>query len=149
MSLQQFVKLELQIYQAVDPIGIINRSSGSVEASFINIEPRLSLSYLFNENSSVKASYNRMAQYLHLLSNTTAPTPLDVWAPSGKYIKPQLLDQIALGYFKNYNDYSFEIEAYYKKTKNRIDYIDGANLIGATWTNGQTCGPESIGTCNQ
>ena len=120
---------ELQIYQAVDPIGIINRSSGSVEASFINIEPRLSLSYLFNENSSVKASYNRMAQYLHLLSNTTAPTPLDVWAPSGKYIKPQLLDQIALGYFKNYNDYSFEIEAYYKKTKNRIDYIDGANLI--------------------
>ena len=120
---------ELQIYQAVDPTGTINRSSGSVEASFINIEPRLSLSYLFNENSSVKASYNRMAQYLHLLSNTTAPTPLDVWAPSGKYIKPQLLDQIALGYFKNYNDYSFEIEAYYKKTKNRIDYIDGANLI--------------------
>ena len=120
---------ELQIYQAVDPTGTINRSSGSVEASFINIEPRLSLSYLFNENSSVKASYNRMAQYLHLLSNTTAPTPLDVWAPSGKYIKPQLLDQIALGYFKNYYDYSFEIEAYYKKTKNRIDYIDGANLI--------------------
>ena len=77
---------ELQIYQAVDPTGTINRSSGSVEASFINIEPRLSLSYLFNENSSVKASYNRMAQYLHLLSNTTAPTPLDVWAPSGKYI---------------------------------------------------------------
>ncbi len=120
---------ELQIYQAVVPIGTINRSSGSVEASFINIEPRLSLSHLLNENSSVKASYNRMAQYLHLLSNTTAPTPLDVWAPSGKYIQPQLLDQIALGYFKNYNDYSFEIEAYYKKTKNRIDYIDGANLI--------------------
>ena len=120
---------ELQIYQAVDPIGTINRSSSSVEASFINIEPRLSLSYLLDENSSVKASYNRMAQYLHLLSNTTAPTPLDVWAPSGKYIKPQLLDQIALGYFKNYNDYSFEIEAYFKKTKNRIDYIDGANLI--------------------
>ena len=120
---------ELQIYQAVDPIGTINRSSGSVEASFMNIEPRLSLSYLLNENSSLKASYNRMAQYLHLLSNTTAPTPLDVWAPSGKYIQPQLLDQIALGYFKNYNDYSLEIEAYYKKTKNRIDYIDGANLI--------------------
>jgi hypothetical protein len=120
---------ELQIYQAVDPTGTINRSSGSVEASFINLEPRLSLSYLLNENSSVKASYNRMVQYLHLLSNTTAPTPLDIWAPSGKYIKPQLLDQIALGYFKNYNDYSFEIEAYYKKTKNRIDYIDGANLI--------------------
>jgi len=70
-----------------------------------------------------------MVQYLHLLSNTTAPTPLDVWAPSGKYIKPQLLDQIALGFYKKNNWYSFEIEAFLKKTRNRIDYIDGANLI--------------------
>ena len=120
---------DLQIYESVDPSGTINTSSGSVETSFLNIEPRLALSYFLEENSSVKASYNRMVQYLHLLSNTTTPTPLDVWAPSGKYIQPQLLDQIALGYFKNYNNYSFEIEAYYKKNKNRIDYIDGANLI--------------------
>jgi outer membrane receptor protein involved in Fe transport len=78
----------------------------------------------------VKASYNRLSQYLHLLSNTSSPTPLDVWAPSGKYIKPQLLDQFALGYFKNINDvYSLEIESFYKLIKNRIDYIDGADLI--------------------
>ena len=70
-----------------------------------------------------------MAQYLHLLSNTTAPTPLDVWTPSGKYIKPQILDQIAIGYFKNAETYSIEIEAFLKKIKNRIDYIDSANLI--------------------
>ena len=72
-----------------------------------------------------------MSQYLHLLSNTNSPTPLDIWAPSGKYIKPQLLDQYAVGYFKNFNDnkYSLEIESFYKNVKNRIDYIDGANLI--------------------
>ena len=119
----------LQIYEAVQPIGTITSSAASIEASFLNIEPRVSAAYTLDKNSSVKASYNRMVQYLHLLSNTTAPTPLDVWAPSGKYIQPQLLDQIALGYFKNFNNYSVEIETFYKKTKNRIDYIDGANLI--------------------
>ena len=72
-----------------------------------------------------------MSQYLHLLSNTSSPTPLDVWAPSGKFIKPQILDQYAIGYFKNIKDgdYSLEVETYYKDVKNRIDYIDGANLI--------------------
>ncbi|MEC8248664.1 MAG: hypothetical protein VX070_04520, partial [Bacteroidota bacterium] len=119
----------LQIYEAVQPIGTITSSAASIEASFLNIEPRVAAAYTLDKNSSVKASYNRMVQYLHLLSNTTAPTPLDVWAPSGKYIQPQLLDQIALGYFKNFNNYSVEIETFYKKTKNRIDYIDGANLI--------------------
>ena len=72
-----------------------------------------------------------MSQYLHLLSNTSSPTPLDVWTPSGKYVKPQLLDQFAIGYFKTFNDnvYSLEAESFYKTIKNRIDYIDGANLI--------------------
>ena len=65
------------------------------------------------------------------MSNTASPTPLDVWTPSGKYIKPQLLDQYAVGYFKNIKDnsYSIEIESFYKNIKNRIDYIDGADLI--------------------
>ena len=72
-----------------------------------------------------------MSQYLHLISNTSSPTPLDVWTPSGKYIKPQLLDQYAIGYFKNFsnNNYSLELESFYKTVKNRIDYIDGADLI--------------------
>lgn len=72
-----------------------------------------------------------MAQYLHLISNTSSPTPLDVWAPSGSYIKPQVLDQYALGYFRNFkeNEYSMEVEGFYKDIENRIDYIDGANLI--------------------
>ena len=72
-----------------------------------------------------------MSQYLHLLSNTSSPTPLDVWTPSGPFIKPQLLDQYAIGYFKtiNNNEYSLEVESFYKTIQNRIDYIDGANLI--------------------
>jgi hypothetical protein len=89
------------------------------------------MAYQLNQNTAIKASYNRMSQYLHLLSNTTSPTPLDVWAPSGNFIKPQLLDQYAIGYFKTFDNdtYTLEIESFYKTIQNRIDYIDGADLI--------------------
>ncbi|WP_298896947.1 TonB-dependent receptor [uncultured Psychroserpens sp.] len=122
---------ELQIYEAAEPIDINRFSRSDRIETFTNLEPRLSVAYAFNDNTSIKASYNRMAQYLHLLSNTSSPTPLDVWTPSGKYIKPQLLNQYAFGYFKNIKDntYSLETEVFYKDIKNRIDYIDGANLI--------------------
>ncbi|MBT8322812.1 MAG: TonB-dependent receptor [Eudoraea sp.] len=119
------------IYQEAEPIEVINPGRGDNLADFLNLEPRVALSYTLNENSSVKASYTRIAQYLHLLSNTSSPTPLDVWTPSGPFVKPQLLDQYALGYFRNIKggDYTFETEVYYKDIQNRIDYIDGANLI--------------------
>jgi len=122
---------DFQIYQQADAIGTKSYSRGRAIKSFTNLEPRMAIAYQLNATSSVKASYNKMSQYLHLLSNTSSPTPLDVWAPSGKYIKPQLLDQYAVGYFKSFNDdrYSLEIETYYKDIKNRIDYIDGTNLI--------------------
>jgi outer membrane receptor protein involved in Fe transport len=89
------------------------------------------MAYSFNADTSVKASYTRLSQYLHLLSNTSSPTPLDVWTPSGPYVKPQLLDQYAFGFFKNLRDRDFtlETEIFYKDIQNRIDYIDGANLI--------------------
>ncbi|HAI43118.1 MAG TPA: hypothetical protein DCM40_35960, partial [Maribacter sp.] len=121
----------LLIYQEADPIDVINPGRGTTLSHFSNFEPRVSLSYTLNPSSSIKASYTRLAQYLHLLSNTSSPTPLDVWTPSGPFTKPQLLDQYAFGYFKNINDgnFSLETEAYYKTTDNRIDYIDGANLI--------------------
>jgi hypothetical protein len=122
---------QLQVYEIAEPIGTESFSRSDVLESFANIEPRASLAYQLNESSSVKASYNRMSQYLHLLSNTSSPTPLDVWAPSGRFIEPQILDQVALGYFKSINDnaYSVEVETFYKTIKNRIDYIDSANLI--------------------
>ena len=122
---------ELQVYEKAEAIDSKSFKRNDLIKSFHNLEPRLSLAYQLNDESSVKLSYNRLSQYLHLLSNTSSPTPLDVWAPSGKYIKPQLLDQFAVGYFKNFNDntFSFEVESFYKTIKNRIDYIDGADLI--------------------
>lgn len=126
-----FFNNDLEIYQTGTPLETIDPGRKSSLATFNNLEPRFSLAYTINDHSSIKASYTRLAQYLHLLSNTSSPTPLDVWTPSGPFIKPQLLDQYALGFFKNLNNgtYSFETEAFYKKIKNRIDYIDGANLI--------------------
>ena len=122
---------EFKKYESADAIGTESFKRSDVISSFNNLEPRVSISYLLDDNTSIKASYNRMAQYLHLLSNTSSPTPLDVWAPSGKYIKPQLLDQYAVGYFKSIKDgdYSIETEAFYKDIQNRIDYINGANLV--------------------
>ena len=122
---------ELKIYEKAEPIDTESFKRSDVIESFANLEPRLSLAYQLNEQSSVKMSYNKMSQYLHLLSNTSSPTPLDVWTPSGKYVKPQILHQFALGYFKtiNENNYNLEIETFYKTIKNRIDYIDGADLI--------------------
>lgn len=120
-----------QLYQKGVPVGTVYKSKTQSIARFDNWEPRVALSYAFNDNQSVKASYNRMSQYLHLISNTQSPTPLDVWSPSDNFLKPQLLDQVALGYFRNFRDdhYSLEVETFYKKIKNRVDYIDGADLI--------------------
>jgi len=122
---------EFKKYKAAEAIASDSFKRSDVISSFNNFEPRFSLSYTLDDQTSIKASYNRMAQYLHLLSNTSSPAPLDVWTPSGKYIKPQLLDQFAIGYFKflKDGDYSIETEAFYKDIQNRIDYINGANLV--------------------
>ncbi|MBL4651716.1 MAG: TonB-dependent receptor [Flavobacteriales bacterium] len=94
-------------------------------------EPRLSVKYKLNEHSSIKASYNRMRQYLHLATNTSGGTPIDIWISSSPNIKPQLADQIALGYFKNFKKNMFEtsVEIYYKKMYNQLDWKDHASLI--------------------
>lgn len=122
---------ELNIYEKALPIGTQKFDKNEIIANFGNLEPRLSVAYAFTDNKSVKASYNRMAQYLHLISNTQSPTPLDIWAPSDNFLKPQILDQVALGYFQNFNNdkYSLETETFYKKIKNRVDFIDGTELI--------------------
>ncbi len=123
---------ELGIYQRGTAIGETEYEKGKSIIRYGNFEPRASLAYQLNEVSSLKAGYSRVAQYIHLLSNTASATPLDVWTPSGKFIKPQLSDQYALGYFRNFKDqrYSLETEVYYKTVDNRIDYIDGSDLIG-------------------
>lgn len=122
---------ELKIYEKATPIGQKSFSRNQVIESFNYLEPRFSAAYQINDEQSIKASYNRMVQYLQLISNTSSPTPLDIWTPSDNFIKPQIADQVALGFFKNFSNdqYSFEVETYYKKVQNRLDYIDGADLI--------------------
>ncbi len=122
---------QFQIYEKANPIGQEFYDKNEVIASFNNFEPRIAVSYAINDNQSVKASYNRMSQYLHLISNTQSPTPLDVWVPADDFLKPEILDQLAVGYFQNFkNDaFSLEVETFYKEIQNRLDYIDGANLI--------------------
>jgi hypothetical protein len=120
---------QLNVYQKAEPIGTETTSRSKTIKSFANLEPRFALSVQLDASSSIKTSYNRMAQYIHLISNATSPTPFDIYAPSGKYIEPQLADQVAIGYFKEFEGFSFEVETYYKEVKNRIDYVDDANLI--------------------
>ena len=108
-------------------------TNGSTVQTYGNWEPRFAAKYEMANNSSLKLSYNRLAQYIHLISNTTASTPLDIWTPSTNNIRPQIADQIAGGYFRNFGksgqEFEASVEVYYKWLQNQIDYIDGANLI--------------------
>jgi hypothetical protein len=94
-------------------------------------EPRLSTNYQIGSNGAVKASYNRIYQFIHLLSNSTSSTPTDVWLPSSNNVKPQISDQWSVGYFRNIHKNMFEssVELYYKNLQNQIDYKNGADLI--------------------
>ena len=106
-------------------------SDGEIMESYWFPEPRISLNYRLSPASSVKASYNRMAQYLNLLSNSTSGQPTDTWMPSTNNVKPQDVSQFALGYFKNFNNnkYEFSLEGYYKDMKNVSDYEDGTDIM--------------------
>ena len=109
----------LGIYEKGVPTGLYNANESS--ATYSHIEPRITLSYAM-EKSAFKASYNRLNQYLHLISNTSSPTPLDIWAPSGPHIKPQQLDQWAIGYVgETQSQKSIEVEGFYKNVSNRLD----------------------------
>lgn len=108
--------------------------SNEIIKAYNNWEPRLGAKYQLNKESSLKLGYNRMVQNLHLISNTAASVPFDVWQPSTNNILPEKSDQIALGYFLNKEDkkknlYEFSIESYYKQMQNQVDYVDGASLL--------------------
>jgi hypothetical protein len=107
--------------------------SGSPEkesAFYINPEPRITLAYTLPAQATVKLAYARNAQYLHLLSNSTAGDPTDLWIPSDSYVKPETADQISLGYFKDFSDdmYGFSAEAYFKLLHNQTDYKNSVEL---------------------
>ncbi|RYU94657.1 TonB-dependent receptor [Emticicia agri] len=94
------------------------------------IEPRLSMRFAFTKSAAIKLSYIRMRQYLHLISNTTAISPVDFWKVSDKHIPPQTADQLSIGIFKNFKDNTYEtsVEAYYKDIQNLVEYKNGARL---------------------
>ena len=106
-------------------------SDGEIISDYFFVEPRISLRYQLTPSSSIKASYNFMTQYIHLISNTTASNPLDIWTPSTNNIKPETGNQYVIGYFKNLrnNEYEASAEMYYRSTDNQIEYIDGADLL--------------------
>jgi len=99
--------------------------------AFHNLEPRFSFRYLVNPTTSVKFSYNRMVQNIHLMSNSTVPVPFNTWQPSSPYLDPEKADQVAAGYFKNFKDnmFGFSFETYYKKMYNVVDFADHANVF--------------------
>ena len=105
-------------------------STNELVVSYNGLSPRLGINFVLNEKSSIKGGYSRNYQFLHLISNSTASTPTDIWLPSSPIIKPQIADQYALGYFRNFrnNTIEFSAEAYYKDFQNTIDFRDGAEI---------------------
>jgi len=106
-------------------------SSGQDVKNYFNLEPRISASYQLNDQSSIKASYNRNTQNIHVLTNSTTSSPTDLYVMSSNNIKPEISDQVSTGWFRNFadNNFEFSAEVYYKWMQNQIDYKDGAELI--------------------
>ncbi len=127
------------VYDYADPaenvevVVIDSTTYGNFETmqSYANLEPRLAARYALSAGSSLKFSYNRMVQYVHLISNSTVPVPFSTWAPSAAFLRPQKADQAALGYFRNFrNDtYEFSIEGYYKSARDVTEFADNAELF--------------------
>ncbi|GAB6011737.1 TonB-dependent receptor [Viscerimonas tarda] len=108
----------------------LSYNSGEFVKTYFNVEPRLSVMYKLNEVSSLKAAYGRTTQNMHLISNSFMMGPMDRWTSSNNNIKPQIADQITLGYFRNFsdNEYEFSVEGYYKDMRNQIDFKDHADI---------------------
>lgn len=127
------------IYQYEDPrdnVNIVHTDTlhfGPWEniKTYVNLEPRAGLRYILKPGQSLKASYNRMVQNTHLIASGTVPVPFNTWNPSGYYLKPQIADQYAAGYFRNFydNTYELSVEAYYKSMRNVTDFADNAQLF--------------------
>jgi hypothetical protein len=113
-----------------NPVDTAKYSSGKFVKTYLHAEPRITLNYVLGEEHSIKAAYARNVQYLHLLSNSTSGSPTDLWIPSSNNVKPEISDQVSLGYYRNFNEnlYEFSIEGYYKRMQNQIDYKNGAEI---------------------
>lgn len=135
LRLSSFNVMGPGVFYSYDTSGKVTNSKdyspGEMVKSYMNLQPRLAMSYQLNTVSSVKTSYSRNVQNLHLLSNSTGSNPTDLWIPSSNNVMPEISDQVSLGYYRNIdqNKYDFSAEVYYKKLQNQIDYKNGAVLI--------------------
>jgi hypothetical protein len=127
---------DLFVYQPGSPkdvstiIDTVSFTSGKKISHSSGPEIRLSARYSISRNTSVKVSYNRLRQYIQMLSNTTAIAPTDIWKLSDPYVKPLIGDQISIGYYHSMKkSIEFSIEGYYKIMHNFLDYKGGAELI--------------------
>lgn len=109
----------------------IQYAKQDIVKTYCNLEPRVSVGYMLNTNASIKAAYTRNAQYMHQITNSNGSSPLDKWASTSNIIKPQISNQVSLGYYANIllNTYEFTAEAYYKEMENVLDYRNGADLF--------------------
>lgn len=114
-----------------EPVDSTEYDSREFVMRYDGVEPRLSINYILNESSSTKLSYARNRQYLHLLIPSASITLFSLWHPSTSIIKPGISDQVALGYFRNFDDNNYEasVEVYYKDLKNQVDYKNGADIF--------------------
>lgn len=122
-----------------EPVSEQVYSKGSIIKHYFNIEPRLSMSFIVNPESSFKTSFNRIVQNLHQLTNTTSSLPTDQYVLSSINIKPQYADQVSVGYFRNFanNKYEFSVESFYKYMGNQIDFRNGADLQANKYLEGE------------
>ncbi len=135
VRLSAFTILGQGDYYSLDADGNItgtqHYNSRQAVKTYVNPEPRIAAAYSLNDYSSVKASYARNAQNLHLISNSNSGSPTDKWVASTNIIKPELADQFSAGYYRDFSDhkYEFTFETYYKKMQNQVDYRNGANIF--------------------
>ncbi|MFT3679381.1 MAG: TonB-dependent receptor [Ferruginibacter sp.] len=118
------------IYQQNQLVDSVKLASGKIGKTYYNLEPRFSLNYRLNDNTSFKIGYARNTQNLHLMSNSTGGSPTDAWIGNSYNIKPGIADQVSIGYSKNFSGNAFELtaEAYYKALQHQVDYRDGADI---------------------
>lgn len=128
---------KVDLYQSGQPrsatsiVDSVTYVKGKPVKSYFGFEPRFSLVYKLSSTTSVKFGYNRIFQYIHLISNSVSITPIDIWQPSNFYFKPQIGDQYSVGVFHSSRNgqYEFSVEGFYKYTQNILDFKDGASII--------------------
>lgn len=121
---------EFYTYQDAEVNSTKTFAKGEIVQTYFNLEPRINIAYIMNDRNSFKASYTRNTQNLHLISNSTSSTPTDIWISSSNNVKPEIGDQVSMGYFTNFakDKYQISSEIYYRWMQNQLDLRNGANI---------------------